>query len=31
LLLGMLAHDKEGKITLEDADGRVELDFSKIV
>ncbi|KAF9008989.1 epsilon DNA polymerase [Cyathus striatus] len=28
LLLGMLAHNKEGKICLEDADGSVELDFT---
>lgn len=31
LLLGMLAHNKEGKVCLEDSDGRVELDFSKLV
>ncbi|KAF5333197.1 hypothetical protein D9611_002432 [Ephemerocybe angulata] len=30
LLLGMLAHNKEGKVCLEDSDGRVELDFSKL-
>ncbi|KAJ7581093.1 DNA polymerase alpha/epsilon subunit B-domain-containing protein [Mycena floridula] len=30
LLLGMLAHSKEGKICIEDAEGRVELDFSKL-
>ncbi|KIY49307.1 DNA polymerase epsilon, subunit B [Fistulina hepatica ATCC 64428] len=28
LLLGMLAHDKEGNVCLEDADGSVRLDFS---
>lgn len=27
----MLAHSKEGKLCLEDADGSVELDFSKLV
>jgi len=27
----MLAHNKEGKVCLEDADGRVVLDFSKLV
>jgi DNA polymerase epsilon subunit 2 len=31
LLLGMLGHSKEGKLSLEDADGRVDLDFSKLV
>ena len=31
LLLGMLAHSKEGKLCLEDQDGRVELDFSQLV
>lgn len=31
LLLGMLAHNKEGKLCIEDADGTVELDFSKLV
>lgn len=31
LLLGMLAHNKEGKLCIEDADGSVELDFSKLV
>jgi DNA polymerase epsilon subunit 2 len=31
LLLGMLAHSKEGKLCIEDADGSVELDFSKLV
>jgi hypothetical protein len=31
LLLGMLAHNKEGKLCIEDADGAVELDFSKLV
>ncbi|KAF9464455.1 DNA polymerase epsilon, subunit B, partial [Collybia nuda] len=30
LLLGMLAHNKEGKLCIEDADGSVELDFSKL-
>ncbi|EIN10433.1 DNA polymerase epsilon subunit B [Punctularia strigosozonata HHB-11173 SS5] len=30
LLLGMLAHNKEGKLCLEDADGSVELDFSQL-
>ncbi|TFK43454.1 epsilon DNA polymerase [Crucibulum laeve] len=30
LLLGMLAYNKEGKLCLEDADGSVELDFSKL-
>ncbi|KAF8897632.1 epsilon DNA polymerase [Infundibulicybe gibba] len=30
LLLGMLTHNKEGKLCLEDADGTVELDFSKL-
>lgn len=27
----MLAHNKEGKLCIEDADGSVELDFSKLV
>jgi DNA polymerase epsilon subunit 2 len=27
----MLAHNKEGKLCIEDADGTVELDFSKLV
>lgn len=27
----MLAHNKEGKLCIEDSDGRVELDFSKLV
>ena len=27
----MLAHNKEGKLCIEDADGAVELDFSKLV
>lgn len=31
LLLGMLTHSKEGKVCIEDADGSVELDFSKLV
>jgi DNA polymerase epsilon subunit 2 len=31
LLLGMLAHNKEGKLCVEDADGSVELDLSKMV
>lgn len=31
LLLGMLAHNKEGRLCLEDADGSVELDLSKLV
>ena len=31
LLLGMLAHNKEGKLVLEDADGSVELDFTHLV
>jgi DNA polymerase epsilon subunit 2 len=31
LLLGMLAHSKEGKLIVEDLDGRVELDFSRLV
>jgi hypothetical protein len=31
LLLGMLGHSKEGKLSLEDLDGSVELDFSKLV
>ncbi|CAL1700805.1 unnamed protein product [Somion occarium] len=30
LLFGMLAHSKEGKLCLEDEDGRVELDFSQL-
>ncbi|KAK7061812.1 DNA polymerase epsilon subunit [Favolaschia claudopus] len=30
LLLGMLSHSKEGKLCIEDADGSVELDFSKL-
>ncbi|KAJ7228567.1 DNA polymerase alpha/epsilon subunit B-domain-containing protein [Mycena pura] len=30
LLLGMLAHSKEGRLCIEDADGSVELDFSKL-
>ncbi|KAJ7908253.1 DNA polymerase alpha/epsilon subunit B-domain-containing protein [Mycena leptocephala] len=30
LLLGMLAHNKEGKLCIEDADGSVELDFSRL-
>ncbi|KAF9268073.1 DNA polymerase epsilon subunit B [Marasmius fiardii PR-910] len=30
LLLGMLARSKEGKLCLEDADGSVELDYSKL-
>ncbi|KAF7301757.1 DNA polymerase epsilon subunit [Mycena indigotica] len=30
LLLGMLAHNKEGKLCIEDADGSVELDYSKL-
>ncbi|KAL0572043.1 DNA-directed DNA polymerase epsilon, subunit B [Marasmius crinis-equi] len=30
LLLGMLERSKEGKLCLEDADGSVELDFSKL-
>ncbi|TFK75812.1 epsilon DNA polymerase [Pluteus cervinus] len=30
LLLGMLAHNKEGKLCIEDADGSVTLDFSKL-
>ncbi|KAH7887661.1 DNA polymerase epsilon, subunit B [Phlebopus sp. FC_14] len=30
LLLGMLAHNMEGKLCLEDADGGVELDLSKL-
>ncbi|KAL0949449.1 hypothetical protein HGRIS_009504 [Hohenbuehelia grisea] len=30
LLLGMLTHSKEGKLCLEDGDGSVELDFSKL-
>ncbi|KAL1706404.1 DNA polymerase alpha/epsilon subunit B-domain-containing protein [Schizophyllum commune] len=30
LLLGMLAHNKEGKLVLEDADGSVELDFTHL-
>lgn len=31
LLLGMIAHNKEGKLCVEDADGSVELDLSKLV
>jgi DNA polymerase epsilon subunit 2 len=31
LLFGMLAHNKEGKLCLEDQDGAVELDFSQLV
>lgn len=31
LLLGMLSHNKEGKLCVEDADGSVELDLSKLV
>ena len=27
----MLVHNKEGKLCVEDADGSVELDFSKLV
>ncbi|KAF8639903.1 hypothetical protein AX17_001154 [Amanita inopinata Kibby_2008] len=30
LLLGMLAHNKEGNLCLEDADGSVQLDLSKL-
>ncbi|KAG6854822.1 hypothetical protein C0991_012012 [Blastosporella zonata] len=30
LLLGMLTHNKEGKLCIEDSDGSVELDFSKL-
>lgn len=30
LLLGMLAHNKEGKLCVEDSDGSVELDLSKM-
>ncbi|KAF9055458.1 DNA polymerase epsilon, subunit B [Hymenopellis radicata] len=30
LILGMLTHSKEGKVCIEDADGVVELDFSKL-
>ncbi|KAK7695908.1 hypothetical protein QCA50_000547 [Cerrena zonata] len=30
LLFGMLSHSKEGKLCLEDDDGRVELDFSQL-
>ncbi|KAH9951642.1 epsilon DNA polymerase [Amylocystis lapponica] len=30
LLFGMLSHSKEGKLCLEDQDGSVELDFSKL-
>ncbi|KAJ7368403.1 DNA polymerase alpha/epsilon subunit B-domain-containing protein [Mycena albidolilacea] len=30
LLLGMLSHSKEGRLCIEDADGSVELDFSKL-
>jgi DNA polymerase epsilon subunit 2 len=31
LLLGMLTHNKEGKMCLEDADGGVVLDYSTLV
>lgn len=31
LLLGMLVYNKEGKLCLEDADGSVQLDLSKLV
>lgn len=31
LLLGILAHGKEGKLCLEDHDGTVALDFSQLV
>jgi hypothetical protein len=31
LLLGMLTHNKEGKMCLEDADGSVVLDYSTLV
>jgi len=31
LLLGMLSHNKEGKMCLEDADGSVVLDYSTLV
>ncbi|KAG6821618.1 hypothetical protein H0H93_000127 [Arthromyces matolae] len=30
LLLGMLTHNKEGKLCIEDSDGTVELDFSQL-
>ena len=30
LLLGMLVYNKEGKLCLEDADGSVQLDISKL-
>lgn len=30
LLLGMLVYNKEGKLCLEDADGSVQLDLSKL-
>ncbi|KAH8830491.1 DNA polymerase alpha/epsilon subunit B-domain-containing protein [Flagelloscypha sp. PMI_526] len=30
LLLGMLAYNQQGQLTLEDSDGRVELDFSRM-
>ncbi|KNZ81530.1 DNA polymerase epsilon subunit B, partial [Termitomyces sp. J132] len=30
LLLGMLTHNKEGKLCIEDSDGSVELDFSNL-
>ncbi|KAG6857081.1 hypothetical protein H0H87_009642 [Tephrocybe sp. NHM501043] len=30
LLLGMLTHNKEGRLCIEDSDGSVELDFSKL-
>lgn len=31
LLFGMLSHNKEGKLCLEDEEGTVELDFSQLV
>lgn len=31
LLLGMLTHNKEGKLCVEDSDGSVELDLTKLV
>lgn len=31
LLFGMLTHNKEGKMCLEDADGNVVLDYSSLV
>ena len=31
LLLGMLTHNKEGDLCLEDSDGSVKLDFSQLV